>query len=187
MKPLMMIAAMLFSSLAFSAPKEEPLKQKETPSQTQTTQSSAEKNLQASNTFLEENKKKPGVTVLPNGLQYKVLSEGSGKSPTLNSFVSVKYKGTLPDGTIFDQTTNEPVTFAMNSIIPGWQEALQLMKEGSKWVIYVPASLAYGEKGVGRIIGPNQALVFEIELVNTDSDLEEAFKDKKQEVWEDQD
>jgi len=146
----------------------------------------AEKNLKNTETFLAENKKKSGVVTLPSGLQYKIEKEGKGKTPGSSSFVTVQYKGMLPDGTLFDSSNQGPVTFNVNAVIPGWAEALRLMKEGSKWMIYVPPQLAYGEKGVNRIIGPNQLLIFEIELIDTDEGFNEEQKEKKQE-WEDTD
>lgn len=148
----------------------------------------AEKNQEEAKKFLEENGKKSGVVTLPSGLQYKILKEGQGKTPGPTDFVTVLYKGTLLDGTVFDSTVSQqkPVTFAVNSVIPGWTEALQLMKQGSKWMIFVPPNLAYGEKGVGHVIGPNQLLIFEIDLVDTDTGLNEDLKEKKKE-WEDTD
>lgn len=124
-------------------------------------------NLRNSQAFLKENKKKPGINTLPSGLQYKIIREGDGKSPGPNDFVIVHYRGTLIDGTEFDSSypTKEPATFPMNAVIPGFTEALQLMKPGSQWVIYVPPSLAYGSRGAGKKIGPNSALIFEIELI----------------------
>lgn len=144
----------------------------------------AAKNLSTANSFLEENKKKPDVITLPSGLQYKVIKEGQGKTPGPTSLVTVQYKGTLPDGTVFDSSTQN-VTLAVNAVIPGWTEALQLMKEGSKWIVYVPPQLGYGEKGIGPI-GPNQLLTFEIELINSNDNLNEELKEKKEE-WEDTD
>jgi FKBP-type peptidyl-prolyl cis-trans isomerase FklB len=118
--------------------------------------------------FLVENKKRDGVKALRSGLQYKVITEGTGKSPSATDTVTVQYKGSLIDGTEFDSSykRGQPATFALNGVIKGWIEALQLMKEGSKWQIFLPSNLAYGETGtVGGPIGPNAALVFEVELV----------------------
>ena len=118
--------------------------------------------------FLKENEKKEGVKTLPSGLQYKVLKEGEGKSPKATDTVSVHYRGTLLDGTEFDSSTKrgEPAEFPVNRVIKGWTEALQLMKEGAKWMLYIPASLAYGERGTpGGPIGPNETLIFEVELL----------------------
>ena len=118
--------------------------------------------------FLKENAKKEGVKTLPDGLQYKVIKEGEGKSPKATDTVSVHYRGTLIDGTEFDSSykRNEPTEFPVNRVIKGWTEALQLMKEGSKWTLYIPSNLAYGERGFpGSPIGPNATLIFEIELL----------------------
>ena len=117
--------------------------------------------------FLMENKAKEGVKTLPSGLQYKVIKDGDGKTPKLTDTVVTHYRGTLLDGTEFDSSykRNEPAEFPVNRVIKGWTEALQLMKEGSKWMLYIPPNLAYGERGAGRAIGPNETLVFEIELL----------------------
>lgn len=127
----------------------------------------AEKNKAAGAAFLAENGKKEGVTTLPSGLQYKVIQEGTGAKPTLDSTVTVHYKGTLVDGKEFDSSysRNEPATFPVKGVIPGWTEAMQLMSEGSKWEIVIPSELAYGERGAGPVIGPNSTLVFEVELI----------------------
>lgn len=117
--------------------------------------------------FLMENKAKEDVKTLPSGLQYKVIKDGTGKTPKLTDTVSTHYRGTLLDGTEFDSSykRNEPAEFPVSGVIKGWTEALQLMKEGAKWVLYVPPKLAYGERGAGGIIGPNETLIFEIELL----------------------
>lgn len=147
----------------------------------------ASTNLAESNAFLEANKKKAGVVTLPSGLQYKILQEGTGKTPSPTGYVTVNYQGTLPNGTVFDSSyaTKEPVTFGVNAVIPGWQEVLPLMKTGSKWMVFVPPQLAYGQRGVGQLIGPNQALIFEIELVDTNDTLDDEFKKEHDEEWED--
>ena len=118
--------------------------------------------------FLAANKKKPGVVALPSGLQYKVLKEGTGKSPKATDMVTVHNRGTLIDGTEFDSSysRNEPATFEVGQIIPGWVEALQLMKAGAKWQLFIPSELAYGEQGAGPQIGPNSVLLFEVELLS---------------------
>ncbi|MEA3291314.1 MAG: FKBP-type peptidyl-prolyl cis-trans isomerase [Pseudomonadota bacterium] len=120
-----------------------------------------------SQAFLDENKKKEGVKVTDSGLQYKVLTEGKGEMPKEEDTVVVNYKGTLIDGSEFDSSykRGEPTEFPLAGIIPGWKEALQLMKEGGKWEVVIPSELAYGERGAGGRIGPNEVLVFEIELV----------------------
>lgn len=117
--------------------------------------------------FMAENAKKTGVVTLPSGLQYKVIKEGTGKSPKLTSTVTMHYAGRLLDGTEFDSSfkRNAPATFAVNQMFKGWTEALMLMKEGSKWELCIPSSLAYGEAGAGGVIPPNSTLIFEVELI----------------------
>lgn len=124
-------------------------------------------NLEAGNSFLEENRKRDGVTVTGSGLQYEILKEGTGSKPTSEDQVRVHYHGTLLDGKVFDSSVDrgEPVVFGVTQVIPGWTEALQLMSEGSKWKIYLPSELAYGERGAGGDIGPNSTLIFEVELL----------------------
>lgn len=118
--------------------------------------------------FLAENAKKPGVVTLPSGLQYKVLKEGTGATPTRKSTVTTHYKGTLIDGTEFDSSYSrgQPASFGVTQVIAGWTEALQLMKVGAQWELYLPSRLAYGERGAGGDIGPNETLIFLIELLN---------------------
>lgn len=127
----------------------------------------AETNLKDGEKFLAENAKKDGVVTLPSGLQYKVVKAGTGKKPGVNDSVTVHYRGTLIDGKEFDSSykRNEPVTFPVGGVIPGWTEALQLMQEGAQWQIFIPAKLAYGERGAGPMIGPNATLIFDVELV----------------------
>ncbi len=126
----------------------------------------AEKNLSEGRAFLEQNKKKEGVKTLPSGLQYKILTEGSGRSPKASDQVVVNYKGMLINGTEFDNSykRGEPTTFQVNKLVRGWTEALQLMKENSKWQLFVPPELGYGPGGAGPI-PPNSTLIFEIELL----------------------
>ncbi|HAD03117.1 MAG: hypothetical protein A2091_06040 [Desulfuromonadales bacterium GWD2_61_12] len=126
-----------------------------------------EKNAKEGAAFLAENGKKEGVKTLASGLQYKVLTPGTGKKPSAADTVSVHYRGTLIDGTEFDSSfkRNEPATFPVSGVIPGWTEALQLMEEGAKWQLVIPAALAYGERGAGQQIGPNSTLIFEVELL----------------------
>ena len=128
----------------------------------------SEKNLEEGKKFLAENHKKEGIITLPSGLQYKVLIEGSGKKPTTGDTVTVNYRGTLIDGTEFDSSykRGQPATFKVNGVIGGWTQALQLMKEGSKWQLFIPPDLAYGERGGGRNIPPNSTLIFEVELIS---------------------
>ena len=127
-----------------------------------------EKNKKEGEAFLIENKKKEGVKTLPSGLQYKVIKEGTGKIPKAEDTVVTNYRGTLIDGTEFDSSykRGQPATFPVKGVIPGWTEALQLMKEGSKWELFIPSNLAYGERGAGGVIGPNATLIFEIELIS---------------------
>jgi FKBP-type peptidyl-prolyl cis-trans isomerase len=117
--------------------------------------------------FLKKNAEKEGVVTLESGLQYKVLKEGTGNSPTTSDNVKVHYEGTLADGTKFDSSYDrgEPIVFGVTQVIKGWTEALQLMKEGSVWMIYIPHELAYGSRGAGDIIKPFSALIFKVELI----------------------
>ena len=117
--------------------------------------------------FLMENKDKEGVKTLPSGLQYKVIKDGEGATPKLTDTVVTHYRGTLLDGSEFDSSykRKEPATFPVSGVIKGWTEALQLMKEAAKWTLYVPANLAYGARGYPPVIGPNETLIFEIELL----------------------
>jgi FKBP-type peptidyl-prolyl cis-trans isomerase FklB len=127
-----------------------------------------EKNAAAGEKFLAENKKKEGVKTTASGLQYKVLKEGTGESPKPTDTVVVNYKGTVLDGTEFDSSykRNEPATFPVNRVIAGWTEGLQLMKPTSKYQFFIPSALAYGERAVGKDIGPNSVLIFDVELVS---------------------
>jgi FKBP-type peptidyl-prolyl cis-trans isomerase FklB len=124
-------------------------------------------NLQKAEAFLAENKTKPGVITLPNGLQYLVLKEGTGVQPTSASSVTTHYHGTLMDGTVFDSSVQrgQPATFQVGGVISAWQQMLVLMKEGGKVRLFCPPGLAYGEQGSGPKIGPNELLIFEIELI----------------------
>jgi FKBP-type peptidyl-prolyl cis-trans isomerase len=128
----------------------------------------AETNKQEGEKFLAENKTKAGVITLPSGLQYKVLAEGSGESPKSNDVVTANYRGTLIDGTEFDSSakSGQPLVRPANMLIKGWTEALQLMKPGAKWQLFIPPDLAYGERGSSAQIGPNATLIFEMELVS---------------------
>ena len=128
----------------------------------------SEKNKADGEKFLVENARKEGVTTLPSGLQYKEIKAGKGKSPKATDTVTTHYKGTLIDGMEFDSSykRGEPATFPVSGVIPGWTEALQLMKEGAKWQLFLPSNLAYGERGAGRDIGPNATLIFEVELIS---------------------
>jgi FKBP-type peptidyl-prolyl cis-trans isomerase len=117
--------------------------------------------------FLQDNAAKEGVITTASGLQYKVITEGTGKSPKATDTVLVHYAGTLINGTEFDSSykRKEPIEFPLNRVIPGWTEGVQLMKEGAKYRFFIPSKLAYGPRGAGRDIGPNEALIFEVELL----------------------
>jgi FKBP-type peptidyl-prolyl cis-trans isomerase FklB len=138
-----------------------------------------EKHKKQGEDFLAENKKKEGVKTLPSGLQYKVIKAGTGKKPKADDTVTANYRGTLIDGMEFDSSykRGQPATFRVSGVIPGWTEALQLMEEGAKWQLFVPSNLAYGQRGAGKVIGPDTALIFEIELVS----IQEKGQEKKQE------
>nr|WP_321358158.1 FKBP-type peptidyl-prolyl cis-trans isomerase [uncultured Draconibacterium sp.] len=127
----------------------------------------AQANLEEGNKFLEENGKREGVITTDSNLQYEVLTEGTGEKPSATDKVRVHYHGTLIDGTVFDSSVDrgEPAVFGVNQVIPGWTEALQLMPVGSKWKVFIPSDLAYGPRGAGADIGPNAALIFEVELL----------------------
>jgi FKBP-type peptidyl-prolyl cis-trans isomerase len=126
-----------------------------------------EENKTAGEAFLAENAKKPNVKVTASGLQYLVLQEGTGASPSATDNVTVHYQGTTIDGKEFDSSYGRgaPATFPLNRVIPGWTEGLQLMKEGAKYRFFIPSNLAYGERGAGRDIGPNSTLIFDVELI----------------------
>ncbi len=128
----------------------------------------SEKNKKEGEAFLAANKSKEGVKALPSGLQYKVIKSGNGPTPGPNDTVKAHYKGTLLDGSVFDSSYDrgEPATFPVNGVIPGWTEALQLMKVGDKWQLFIPSKLGYGETGAGGDIGPNAVLVFDVELLD---------------------
>jgi FKBP-type peptidyl-prolyl cis-trans isomerase len=137
----------------------------------------ADKNKGEGEAFLAANKSKDGVVTLPSGLQYKILTAGTGPKPTASDSVKCNYRGTLINGTEFDSSykRGQPATFAVGQVIKAWTEALQLMPVGSKWQLFVPSSLAYGERGAGAEIGPNATLIFEVDLLS----IEEKAKDEK--------
>ena len=123
---------------------------------------------EAGNKFLEENKKQEGVITLPSGLQYKILKNGNGPKPKASDTVKCHYEGRLINGAIFDSSIRrgEPAEFPVSGVIAGWVEALQLMNTGSKWQLYIPSELAYGSHGAGQSIGPNETLIFDVELLD---------------------
>lgn len=128
----------------------------------------AELNAKAGQEFLSVNGKREEVKTTATGLQYEVLEEGEGAQPTAGDMVTVHYTGKLIDGTVFDSSVErgEPATFGVTQVIPGWVEALQMMKTGAKWRLYIPSDLAYGPQGAGGVIGPNQTLIFDVELIS---------------------
>ena len=127
----------------------------------------AQSGLQEGERFLKENATKAGVNTTSSGLQYKVLQEGTGKSPKATDVVVVNYRGTLINGKEFDSSykAGKPIEFPLNRVIPGWTEGVQLMKEGAKYEFYIPPNLAYGSRGAGGVIGPDETLIFEVELL----------------------
>ncbi len=132
----------------------------------------ADVNAKAGQEFLDANGKRVEVKTLPSGLQYEILEAGEGESPKAGDTVKVHYTGKLIDGTVFDSSVDrgEPATFGVTQVIPGWVEALQLMKPGAKWRLFIPSQLAYGPQGAGGIIGPNQTLIFDVELIEVNPD-----------------
>jgi len=136
----------------------------------------SEKNLAEGQAFLKANQAKPEVKTTASGLQYKVLASGKGKSPKASDTVTVNYRGRLIDGAVFDDSyqRGQPSTFDLSGIIRGWQEALQLMKEGDRWELYIPSDLAFGPQGAGPQIGPNATLVFEVELIKVEPKSDQA-------------
>lgn len=132
----------------------------------------SEDNAKAGEAFMAANKKKSGVKTLPNGLQYRVIKEGQGTSPTEGDYITAHYQGTLIDGTVFDSSyeRGSPIEFQMGDVIQGWGEALKRMKPEAKWEIFVPPALGYGTKGAGNVIGPNSTLIFTIEFIAASKD-----------------
>jgi FKBP-type peptidyl-prolyl cis-trans isomerase len=131
--------------------------------------------------FLAGNKGKEGIVTLPSGLEYKILKQGTGPKPTANDTVVCNYKGTLINGTEFDSSykRGQPATFPVSGVIKGWTEALQLMPVGSKWQLFIPSDLAYGDRGAGPDIGPDSTLIFEVELMSIEDKSKEKAPDKK--------
>jgi FKBP-type peptidyl-prolyl cis-trans isomerase FklB len=140
----------------------------------------AEANKKEGESFLAGNKTKEGVVVLPSGLQYKILTAGTGPKPTMSDTVVCNYRGTLINGTEFDSSfkSGKPATFPLGRVIKGWTEALQLMPVGSKWQLFIPPDLAYGDKGAGNVIGPGTTLIFEVELLSIQEKDKPAAKDQ---------
>lgn len=128
----------------------------------------ANENLKAGEAFLAENGKKETVVTLPSGLQYEIINQGDGPKPTANNTVTCHYHGTTIKGEVFDSSVKrgQPASFPLNGVIKGWTEALQLMPVGSKWKLYIPPQLAYGNRNISREIGPNSTLIFEVELIS---------------------
>jgi FKBP-type peptidyl-prolyl cis-trans isomerase len=152
-------------------------------------QAASAKNKEEGEAFLTANKTKEGVVTLPSGLQYKILTEGKGPKPAATDSVVCNYRGTLVNGTEFDSSykRGQPATFGVSQVIKGWTEALQLMPVGSKWQLYIPSTLAYGERGPGEI-GPNATLIFDVELISiVDKSKEEKKDDKKEDKAPDTD
>ena len=137
--------------------------------------------------FLAANKSKEGVVTLPSGLQYKILTEGTGPKPTASDTVVCNYRGTLINGTEFDSSykRGQPATFPVGGVIKGWTEALQLMPVGSKWQLFIPSDLAYGERGPSPEIGPDSTLIFEVELMSIEDKNKDANKDKAPDAGKD--
>nr|MDT0251937.1 FKBP-type peptidyl-prolyl cis-trans isomerase [Endozoicomonas sp.] len=126
----------------------------------------AQGSLEKSQRFLTENSKKPGMVVLESGLQYRILTNGHGIKPSITDYITVHYEGRLIDGTLFESsyTRNQPATFQLNRVIAGWTEGIQKMPEGSIWELFIPSTMAYGSNGIPGIIGPNEAIIFKVEL-----------------------
>jgi FKBP-type peptidyl-prolyl cis-trans isomerase FklB len=143
-------------------------------------QQAGEGNKKEGDAFLAANKTKEGIVTLPSGLQYKILTPGTGPKPTASDTVVCNYRGTLIDGKEFDSSykRGQPATFAVGGVIKGWTEALQLMPAGSKWQLFIPPDLAYAERGAGADIGPNATLIFEVELLSIQSKSPEKTPDK---------
>ncbi len=143
------------------------LQQKVSEQQRDERKNMGDKNKTMGKEFLKKNANKPGIEVTSSGLQYQIVKKGTGSKPTSTDRVKVHYRGTLINGTEFDSSykRNQPASFRLKKVIPGWTEALQLMNVGSKYIFYIPSELAYGERGAGNVIGPNATLIFEVELL----------------------
>ena len=156
-----LVAVSVFGILVASC--SEQAAEQETAQDTQT----MEQEVTTETNFLEENLKRDGVEVTASGLQYEVIEAGSGASPSATDRVTVHYEGTLTDGTVFDSSyqRGQPIDFGLNQVIPGWTEGVQLMQEGATYKFYIPSHLAYGPRGAGGVIGPNEDLIFKVELI----------------------
>jgi len=133
--------------------------------QTEKRRIEGEKNRAEGEAFLARNAERPGVEITPSGLQFELLSEGTGEKPGPSDSVLVNYEGSLIDGTVFDSTSGEPITIPLDVVIAGWSEGLRMTREGGRVRLYIPSELAYGEKGAGSVIGPNAVIIFEVELI----------------------
>lgn len=155
-------------------------KQAEQMKQREERKKQGEANIERGKKFLEENKAKQGIVTLESGLQYKILNKGTGASPKATDTVKCHYKGTTIDGKEFDSSykRGEPATFALNRVIKGWTEGLQLMKEGGKWQFFIPSELAYENRGAGQHIGPNEVLIFEVELLGIEKPKTKKLEEK---------
>lgn len=161
------LAAMLGFGLICSNSYASGLQNAQSPTVFQQKTSVSAQNMTPSETFLANNKNQPGVNTTATGLQYKIITNGTGAKPTVSDTVTVNYEGKLIDGKVFDSSYKRgtPISFGVTQVIPGWTEALQMMPVGSKWEVYIPANLAYGARGVPGTIEPNQALIFTVELL----------------------
>ncbi len=171
MNKYIILAAAAMVALCFGSCKKQDAQKEIAAAREQTAQkmlTPAERNLQRGKDFLAENGKRPEVKTTASGLQYEVIVEGEGPKPTSDQSVTVHYTGKLLDGTVFDSSVDrgEPITFALRQVIPGWTEGLQLMPRGSKYRLFIPSDLAYGPRGAGRDIGPNETLIFDVELLD---------------------
>lgn len=162
------VTLMALGAISLNAYADESTGQTQSTGSTMQSTSTQASGAQSGAAFLAENAKKPGVVSLPDGLQYKIITKGAGPKPTRDDVVTVNYAGTLVNGKEFDSsyTRGQPATFPVSGVIAGWTEALQMMPKGSTWMLYIPASLAYGDQGMPPVIGPNETLIFKVELLD---------------------